>query len=222
MAKRKTKPPIFTFLRGYDLDLPRNDLAVLLTNTTVMRPEKGGKSSRAKLGVVRQSLEAYHDLLAWMEQVDAIRPAAAKELLRQSREDRDEAARIFNHVLNLRSLFSRITGSLCASKLPAKKDFEELGAAVEEVQPTPLRFVAAPGGGAWTWGRTGKDLGWPRRELVLSMAVLLSSENRRHVRRCAGKDCSVVFVDNSRSRQRRWCSKAACGEPERASRRSSR
>lgn len=219
MAKRKTKPPDVTFLRGYDLDLPRNDLAVLLTNTTVMRPERSGKSSRTKLGVVQQSLEGYHDLLAWMQQVDAIRPAAAKELLRQSREDRDEAARIFNHVLNLRSLFSRITGSLCAGKLPAKKDLEELGDAVEEVQPTPLRFSAAPGGGAWTWGRVEKGLGWPRRELVLSMAVLLSSDDRRHVRQCAGKDCTVVFVDNSRSRRRRWCSMGACGEPDRASRR---
>lgn len=40
---------------------------------------------------------------------------------------------------------------------------------------------------------------------------LLSSDALRRVRKCADAHCSVLFVDNSRPGQRRWCAMNGCG-----------
>jgi predicted RNA-binding Zn ribbon-like protein len=34
------------------------------------------------------------------------------------------------------------------------------------------------------------------------------------VRACAGKGCSLFFLDTSRAGRRRWCAMAACGNKE--------
>ncbi|QFQ97771.1 CGNR zinc finger domain-containing protein [Streptomyces phaeolivaceus] len=38
------------------------------------------------------------------------------------------------------------------------------------------------------------------------------------LRRCAGDNCPVVYVDTSRGRRRRWCSSEICGNRERVAR----
>jgi predicted RNA-binding Zn ribbon-like protein len=44
-----------------------------------------------------------------------------------------------------------------------------------------------------------------------SAAELLQSEELGRVRRCDGEDCRWLFLDTSRSRNRRWCDMADCG-----------
>jgi len=40
---------------------------------------------------------------------------------------------------------------------------------------------------------------------------LLSGANSCHIRQCEAPQCTIFFVDNSRSGDRRWCSMAGCG-----------
>ena len=47
---------------------------------------------------------------------------------------------------------------------------------------------------------------------------LLSSAELAGVRECSGPDCSVLFLDASRSNQRRWCDMSRCGNQAKASR----
>ncbi|MER6343311.1 CGNR zinc finger domain-containing protein [Streptomyces sp. NPDC001595] len=41
---------------------------------------------------------------------------------------------------------------------------------------------------------------------------------RAGLRQCAGVDCPIVYLDNSRGRRRRWCSSEVCGNRERVAR----
>lgn len=41
---------------------------------------------------------------------------------------------------------------------------------------------------------------------------------RAAVRECAGDDCPILYLDNSRGRRRRWCSSEICGNRERVAR----
>ncbi|MCB2425579.1 CGNR zinc finger domain-containing protein [Methylophaga pinxianii] len=43
------------------------------------------------------------------------------------------------------------------------------------------------------------------------LANLLASDQRLHLKRCLNPDCVLMFVDNSRSHKRRWCSMDICG-----------
>jgi len=69
---------------------------------------------------------------------------------------------------------------------------------------------------AWTWkdGRNAGDrLVW---EIVRSAIELLISSDVKQVRQCAADDCDWLFVDNSRSGNRRWCEMNTCGNRQKA------
>jgi predicted RNA-binding Zn ribbon-like protein len=44
-----------------------------------------------------------------------------------------------------------------------------------------------------------------------SIGKLLLEEDVSLVRQCGGEDCTVIFLDRTKSHKRRWCSMAACG-----------
>lgn len=53
--------------------------------------------------------------------------------------------------------------------------------------------------------------------LAYELANLLVSEQRAYLKRCLNPDCVLMFVDNSRSHKRRWCSMETCGNRAKAS-----
>jgi predicted RNA-binding Zn ribbon-like protein len=60
------------------------------------------------------------------------------------------------------------------------------------------------------------DRRWPSADslllpLALAMAELLTSVDFRDVKACEWHSCSLMFVDTTKGRMRRWCSMAVCG-----------
>jgi predicted RNA-binding Zn ribbon-like protein len=47
--------------------------------------------------------------------------------------------------------------------------------------------------------------------LARSLADLVCTEDFTHIKACEGPECTLLFVDRTRGRARRWCSMAACG-----------
>ncbi|AXW86008.1 hypothetical protein AU509_07735 [Lonsdalea britannica] len=47
--------------------------------------------------------------------------------------------------------------------------------------------------------------------IASALAVLLSGESLKYVRRCEAHDCTLMFLDTTKSHRRRWCSMALCG-----------
>jgi predicted RNA-binding Zn ribbon-like protein len=44
-----------------------------------------------------------------------------------------------------------------------------------------------------------------------ALALLVCMEDFSNLRTCEGHACTLMFVDRTRGRARRWCSMAACG-----------
>jgi predicted RNA-binding Zn ribbon-like protein len=44
-----------------------------------------------------------------------------------------------------------------------------------------------------------------------ALARFVCTEDFSHVKACEGHPCTLMFVDRTRGRARRWCSMAACG-----------
>jgi predicted RNA-binding Zn ribbon-like protein len=63
-----------------------------------------------------------------------------------------------------------------------------------------LQFVARESG-----------LDWLLAAIARSAAELLVEGTRAPIRRCANPSCRLFFYDDSRTRRRRWCSMAVCG-----------
>ena len=51
-----------------------------------------------------------------------------------------------------------------------------------------------------------------------AIGLLTDAEARRQLRQCEGESCTLVYLDTSRGRRRRWCSSEVCGNRERVAR----
>ena len=63
-----------------------------------------------------------------------------------------------------------------------------------------IEFVARAGG-----------LDWLLAAVARSCAEIVAEGPRARLRLCANPDCGLLFYDDSRTRRRRWCSMAVCG-----------
>ena len=56
-----------------------------------------------------------------------------------------------------------------------------------------------------------EGLAWLLAATARSAAELIAAGPKSRVRQCANPNCQLLFCDDSRTRRRRWCSMALCG-----------
>ncbi len=88
----------------------------------------------------------------------------------------------------------RILLALVDGRTPPNGDVDVLNRAIKSVMSDRC-FVPAGDGYAWGWD-DGNDLGRMLRPVLFSVANVLTSKLRK-VRRCAGEDCDLLFVDRT-------------------------
>ncbi len=67
------------------------------------------------------------------------------------------------------------------------------------------------GGGTRQAGRSSARTGQALSELARQAVELFAERERDRIRECAADDCEIVFYDDSRFGNRRWCSMQRCG-----------
>ena len=156
------------------------------------------------------TLRTFRDLIDFLELRGAVTPAEGTELRAMGERDAGRCEAALAEGLRLRETVRAILGALAAKR--------------------PLRAGWVAGiNEALAWGAGAprllrQDSGWrvgfdpalpdPRRALApiaRSMADLAASEPGGEIKRCANPRCVLYFRDGSRTRRRRWCSMAVCG-----------
>jgi predicted RNA-binding Zn ribbon-like protein len=66
-------------------------------------------------------------------------------------------------------------------------------------------------GGTRQAGRSRAHVGQCLSAITRDAIEIFSAENAERVRECAADDCALIFYDESRSNNRRWCSMQRCG-----------
>jgi predicted RNA-binding Zn ribbon-like protein len=134
------------------------------------------------------------DLDRWLEAAGLPAPARATE------EDLGDARR-------LREAVNRLIRALLASEAPDAADLRELNEWAR--QPPLAPQVAASLERSWS----GEQPVQAALALVAREAVdLLTGPERVLVRECAAAPaCSLLYLDRSRARRRRWCEMERCG-----------
>jgi predicted RNA-binding Zn ribbon-like protein len=197
-------------LQGSAFHLPGCKLCVAWVNSALPRPDAGQRPvSRIHLGVVERDLKSYDDLVDWMVAVEALPQDKAEKLQRQAKTAPQEAAAVFAQAVELRSFLEGLCEKLRQRQVPTPADVEGLNSYLTAVQPK-LVLTAQARGPSWTWSDslTLTSVLW---SLTCSAAELITTEARHRVRQCAGKDCTLLFVDYDPGRNRRWCHMEACG-----------
>lgn len=156
-------------------------------------------------------------LLAWCGKSGQV-PAALLEAIDRWRETQVEPAiMLFGHALALREAIYRLFHALAEQAPPPPADLAELNAALAEAPARHEIRPAQPGFG-WRVEAGALNAATLLTPVLWSAADLLVSRRLPRVRYCANEQCRWLFLDDSKSGNRRWCSMSACGNRAKAHR----
>lgn len=94
---------------------------------------------------------------------------------------------------------------------PAAGDLDLVNRILEAGQPLRQLAPDADGGYAMMVRRRDDDAASLLEPVAAAFAHLLVDGDLAQVRRCEAHDCTLRFLDSTRSKRRRWCSMALCG-----------
>ena len=144
----------------------------------------------------REYLETYDHLVVWARKAGLVEPRAAAAL-RAVRAA--EAVRVLERALALREAFYGVA---------TRTDDAGARAVAPEVEAAAAAASLTIEAGRAAWKLPiAPEL--PVLAVARSMGEFLTSDDARHVGRCAGDGCGWLFLD-PRGR-RRWCTMAVCG-----------
>ncbi|MEU8695723.1 ABATE domain-containing protein [Streptomyces sp. NPDC048665] len=153
-------------------------------------------------------------LLAWLDQAELV-PAEVLEKLRAEAMP-GEMDHVAAQARTLREWFRGFVDVRKGRSVRSEdaRDLEPLN----QLLARDEQFVRVVAGGPA--GPDGLELRTERRwrtpdSLLLpigqALATVASQEDFTNVKACQGLTCTLVFADHTRSRARRWCSMATCG-----------
>lgn len=108
--------------------------------------------------------------------------------------------------LHLRSAIATSATRASRGEGPTGEDVDviNLYAATPDIPPSLA-------GGTRQAGRSRARAGQALSEMARQAVELFSAEQVDRIRECSADDCAIVFYDESRSNNRRWCSMQRCG-----------
>lgn len=94
----------------------------------------------------------------------------------------------------------------------------DVGALNDELQKLNAGSLVVPGPGkvAWRWVEKSSGVARLLGRIVRAAVEVLASDDIERVKRCAAEKCCWLFMDRSRSRNRRWCEMRTCGSQHKA------
>ncbi len=119
--------------------------------------------------------------------------------------------------LALREALFRIFAATTAGAAPETADTEAFNAALRAA-PDRARLRLGPDGWGWDLPPRPPAPGLLLAPVLWSAGDLLAGSRLPLVRQCANPQCRWLFLDDSKSGTRRWCSMSACGNRAKAHR----
>jgi len=159
-------------------------------------------------------LEDGAGLLGWLEQAQLV-PAPVLERIR-SQSSPAELNKIAKQARNLREWFRGFVQEHKGRPLrrDALKQLEPLNRLLERDESFVRIASSTSEDGKAFELRVGRN--WRSPEALLfpiaqALAQFVCTEDFTYVKACEGPPCTLLFADHTRSRARRWCSMAICG-----------
>ena len=131
-------------------------------------------------------------------------------LLREAAEHPGKARKVWAAAMDLRRTLDAVFRTLAKGKPPPEDALRGLNATLAEVHAH--RKLQPQAGGAMAWRLAAEALEIPAWEIALAAAALLTDAGRcARIRICGNPACDWMFLDESRTGQRRWCRMNVCG-----------
>jgi predicted RNA-binding Zn ribbon-like protein len=166
-------------------------------------------------GQPQERLTGFAEFMTFGEQAGAFSASKAQKLRRDGRKSARVASEFFQRSVALRETIFRIFSAVAARQEARQTDVETLNTAVRRLNACSL-VMPGDGKASWQWLDESSDEEQLIGKIVRSAVELLTSRDIERVKMCAADDCGWLFMDDSRSRNRRWCEMRTCGSRHKA------
>jgi predicted RNA-binding Zn ribbon-like protein len=163
-----------------------------------------------------ETLESFADILGWCREQAGLPAAEAAALADWAAAHAGETIELYAAALGLRETIYRLFHA-AAEGASAAADLARLNRALQGA-PARRRLEATAAGFGW---RIASGAALPAElmtPVLWSAGDLLASRRLAKVRYCANPQCEWLFLDDSKSGNRRWCAMSACGNRAKAHR----
>ena len=168
-----------------------------------------------------ETLGGMQEALDWCAGPGRAPPAAVAALARlwQAAPEGEMAARAAAHgsLIALREALFRLLAAAAGGQGAAAADLAVFNRALGEAAPR-RRLAEAGDAYAWDLDPATASVAAVLSPVLWSAADLLAGRRRGHLRQCANPECRWMFLDDSKSGDRRWCTMSACGNRAKARR----
>jgi predicted RNA-binding Zn ribbon-like protein len=158
----------------------------------------------------QERLTSYPDLIAWSCQASLMSDSEANHLLSKAVSAGAEAAAILDRALALREAIFRIFVAVTLDTQPTESDLVLLNRELERGM-AGAQVMVTPNGYSWEWRKEQQAFDQMLGPIARSAAMLLTSDERKLVRKCACADCRWLYVDTTKNHSRQWCKSTSCG-----------
>jgi predicted RNA-binding Zn ribbon-like protein len=165
----------------------------------------------------RDWVDGYRRLLSWAKLTGAFASDDLRTLARLAAASPREAARGLGRARALReALHDVLLAVIQKREAPATSLAAVLSAWRAACRATSVEVAKGRIRVRLTAKTAGLDL--IAAQVAVDSMALLEGADPSHLRRCEGSHCGWLFVDVSKSKRRRWCDMATCGNAAKARR----
>ncbi len=192
--------------RGY-VAAPADDLCLAFADTLYWR------------GTVRptEELRGVDEVLDWLGSNGGVDPASIAEARARCRSDPAAASSLLAATVRIRESIYGVFAAAVSGREPPEADWQVFAAALHAAPPR-ASLCRREGHYLWALDDARASVEILLAGVLWSAADLLASPRLDRVRLCANERCGWVFLDDSKSANRRWCSMSACGNRAKAHR----
>ena len=156
-----------------------------------------------------ESLPEFDALLRWLGEAGVVDAESAPSLRALGEVDQAAAGRLFDASLDAREVLYRLFSAL-ASESRVDAELRSLNALLGAA-PARVEVVMAGRQTGWRVPMVAPTVGEVLSPILWSAADLTLAVHRVRLRACANEKCRWLFLDDSKTGTRRWCSMASCG-----------
>ena len=174
-------------------------------------PLLGGRLSLDFVNAAPSSAElSWERLIQFLESTNIVSPERGAQLLSLPQSDPPAAEALLLKARRLGSALRKVFTAMLRKQKIAGEWIEPLN---EILRITEGHDELVGEDGVWKIEFIARESGldWLLAAVARSGAEIVAEGVRARLRHCANPNCGLFFYDNSRTRRRRWCSMAVCG-----------
>lgn len=157
-----------------------------------------------------EHLVSWVNVLAWARRAGVLSNDADAKVRNRCEADPSLGPHLLARATTLRDAIYGLVADLAAGWEAERRYLEPVGEAYAQCIAKG-RLTTRDGGFGWTWSPDDTPEEAVLGPIAVSAIALIAEADRARLKQCQGHHCGWLFLDTTKSNNRRWCEMEVCG-----------